>query len=449
MGIVATAITFCLLIGTFVFLGKGRRVISPVFLFLLLWFVVLLFSTLRLYNIEPASNEAYLVILLMVMSFTLGYILYEFYKRKIAKKRLLECGGGKEGVDNGQIGFNDLRIKIYLALCVLLIIFNIIDCILVLKYVSSGTPAWQVRNWSLAPFGSSNPILDRRSFLEDVFRNVVLSPLSIIIPPITAYIVFRVKNKKFRLTCLIISLLALVTASFASGGGRLGFIYYTVCFGLAFLTLGKTKSIKKSISKKMLVLIVVAISAVVGFTVFRTGVGNVAKQTYTYFAVPPTLLTKWLPEIEKSPKTYGMTSFFGVHSYVFRTADIIGAEQIVPGLYKDSFEHILDAEKFLDVGYGIANAFVTPAYYFMIDGGYIFVCLASIFFGLVSALIFWLFLEKKNILRFAVYVLVVYGVIVSFIRIQTSIPAYILAFLYIFLMFFRFSKKDKNEEKRV
>ena len=447
MGIVAAIVTFCLLVGAFIFLGKGRRIISPVFLFLVLWFIVLLFSTLRLYNIEAASNEAYLAILLMVVSFTLGYVSYEVYKRKISKKESSECKKIREDVDDGQISFKNLRIKIYLAMCILLIIFNIIDCILVLKYISNGTPAWQVRNWSLEPFGSSNPILDRRSFLEDVFRNVILSPLSMIIPPVTAYIVFRTKGKKFRLTCFIISLLVLVTSSFASGGGRLGFIYYAGCFELAFLTLRNAKSIKKNISKKMLALVAVVISAVVGFTVFRTGVGNMVKQTYTYFAVPPTLLTKWLPEIEKSPKTYGMTSFFGVHSYVFRAAEIIGAKQIVPELYEESFRHVLDAEKFLDVGYGVANAFVTPVYYFMIDGGYVFVSLASIFFGLISAWVFRLFLEKKDILRFIVYILIMYGVIVSFMRIQTSIPTYILAFMYIFLMFFRFPKKEKNEKE--
>lgn len=448
MGAVAFIITFCLLIGAFIFLGKGKRIINPLFLFLALWSVVLLFSILQLYNIDPASNEAYMAILMMIVSFTLGYVLYEVYKRKTLKNKTSTKDEDTEQVTyDERVGFKNLRVKIYLAMCVLLIIFNIIDCILVLKYISEGTPAWQVRNWSLEPFGSSNPILDRRSFFENVLRNIILAPMATLVPPVTAYIVFKAKNKKFRIACFVISLLVLITSSLAGGGGRLGFVYYIGCFGLAFLVLRTAKSRKKNISKKAIALIAAAISVVVGFTALRTGAGNVTKQAYTYFAVPPTLLTKWLPKLENTPKTYGMTSLFGVHSYVFRTLKTIGAEQVVPDMYEDSFNNVLNAEKFLNVGYGNANAFVTPIYYFVIDGGYPFVCIASLLFGLICAMVFWKFMRKKSALIFVIYILMMYGVCMSFIRIQTTSPGYVLAFVYAWLLFYNFSKKVKNAEK--
>lgn len=452
MGAIAFVITFCLLVGAFIFLGKGKRIINPLFLFLVIWSVVLLFSILQLYNIDPASNEAYLALLTMILSFTLGYVLYEVYRRKISKKKaLMKKEEVKQDIEEKQLGFKSLRVKIYLIMCILLIIFNIIDCILVIKYISEGTPAWQVRNWSLEPFGSSNPILDRRSFFENVLRNIILAPMATLVPPITAYFMFKAKDKRFRITCFVISVLVLLTSSFAGGGGRFGFIYYAGCFGLAFLTL-RTQDLKKKkvVSKRIIALVAVAISMVVGFTTLRTGIGNVTKQTYTYFAVPPTLLTKWMPKIEDSQKTYGMTTFFGAHSYVFRTLKTMGAEQAVPELYEESFNHILDAEKFQKVGYGVANAFVTPAYYFMIDGGYPFLCIVSLLFGLLCAFVFWKFMNRKSALIFVIYILMMYGVLLSFSRIQTTSPAYILAFIYAWLLFyeFKFLKKDKNAQIR-
>ena len=449
MGAIAFIITFCLLVGAFVFLGKGKRIINPLFLFLALWSVVLLFSILQLYNIDPASDEAYTALLLMIVSFTLGYVLYEVYKRKVLKKEsLVENEKPKRDAKDERLGFKNLRVKLYLIMCILLIIFNIIDCILVIKYISEGTPAWQVRNWSLEPFGSSNPILDRRSFFENVLRNIILAPMATLIPPVTSYFVFKSKDKKFRITCFVISLLVLLSSSFAGGGGRLGFIYYVGCFGLAFLTLRNRDSEKKKkgISKRAVALVVGAVSVVIGFTMLRTGVGNVAKQTYTYFAVPPTLLTKWLPEIETAPKTYGMTTFFGVHSYAFRTLKTVGAEQMVPELYEQSFDNILNTEKFLDVGYSIANAFVTPVYYLMADGGYPFVCIMSLLFGLLCAVTFWKFIKRNNALNFVVYILMMYGVFLSFSRIQTTSPAYILAFVYAWLLFYdyKFLKRDRD-----
>ena len=447
MGAIAFVITFCLLVGAFIFLGKGKRIINPLFLFLIIWSVVLLFSILQLYNIDPASNEAYLALLTMILSFTLGYVLYEVYRRKISKKKVLaKEEEAKQDIEERQLGFKSLRVKIYLIMCILLIIFNIIDCILVIKYISEGTPAWQVRNWSLEPFGSSNPILDRRSFFENVLRNIILAPMATLVPPVTAYFVFKAKNKKFKVACFVISVLVILTSSFAGGGGRLGFIYYVGCFGLAFLTLRPKNLKKKNISKKAVALVAAAVSIVVGFTALRTGVGNVTKQTYTYFAVPPTLLTKWMPKIETAPKTYGMTTFFGVHSYVFRTLKTMGAEQMVPELYEESFDYILNAEKFLNVGYSIANAFVTPVYYFIADGGYPFVCIMSLLFGLMCAMVFWKFINKRSALVFVIYILMMDGVFLSFSRVQTTSPAYILAFVYAWLLFynFKFLKKDKN-----
>lgn len=436
MGLVAFITTLLLLIGSFIYLGKGKRLTSPLFLFLALWSVILFFSILQLYNIDPASDEAYSALLLMIISFTCGYVLYDIYKKKKEKsKETLTIKEPKEEPEEKQLGFKSLRIKIYIGMCLLLILFNIIDCILVIKYTSEGTPAWQVRNWSLEPFGSSNPILDRRSFFENVLRNIILAPMATLIPPVTAYFMFKSKEKKFKMTLLAISLIVLFSSSFAGGGGRIGFIYYAGCFGLAALTLRQKNKKKKKTSKKAIVAALATIMVLVGLTSFRTGAGNIPKQIYTYFAVPPTLLSKWMPKIEDMPRTYGMTTFFGMHSYIFRSLRTIGAEQMVPSLYDESYKHITNAEKNLNVGYSIANAFVTPVYYYIIDGGYLFVCIASFVFGLISALITWLFVRRRNITNFIIYILMMYGVFLTFSRIQTTSPAYIIAFIYAWLLF--------------
>ena len=42
----------------------------------------------------------------------------------------------------------------------------------------------------------------------------------------------------------------------------------------------------------------------------------------------------------------------------------------------------------MQLGFGVGNAFVTPIYYFMIDGGIPFVCFASLAFGFVTKKIY-------------------------------------------------------------
>ena len=114
-------------------------------------------------------------------------------------------------------------------------------------------------------------------------------------------------------------------------------------------------------------------------------------------------------------------------------------DSLVPQIYNDTYLYITNAEIFKEVGYGVGNAFVTPIYYFYIDGGYFFVCLASMFFGYIVSEIFERFERNINIKSFAIYSLVTYGVFVTFMRIQTAIPAYIIAFIFIEILF----KKNK------
>ena len=187
---------------------------------------------------------------------------------------------------------------------------------------------------------------------------------------------------------------------------------------------------------------------VILFTAFRTGKGNFIKQVYTYFALPPTLLSIWLPEIENVEHTYGLLTFFGVHSYFFRALETMGLNSLVPTVYNDVYNHILNAEIFKNVGYGVGNAFVSPIYYFFIDGGYPFVCMASYFFGLLVSSFYRKFEEKIiNIKGFVVYALTTYGIFLTFMRIQTCIPAYIISFVFAyFILSDNINIQCKNEK---
>ena len=415
---------------------RKNKAISFMSLFYSLWTFILFLSTLNLYNIIKPSDEAYMLIILMLIFFGVGYLLscYIFKSKNFEKKDKKEY---------------TLRFKPFYLLCGFIILFNVIDIIMIIIQLTKGTPMWQIRNWSLEPVGSSNPILDRRSFLEDIIRNIILGPFSITVPPVTAFYFFYSKDKKNKYILLVTSIIILITNSLAGGGGRLGLIYYLMCFILVGAIIHRNKekqNILKPQNKKLLMIIFVsAILLMILATVIRTGFGNVIKQIYTYFALPPTLLSVWLPDIKNLPHTYGLTSFFGIHSYIFRVLETIGAKVLVPPIYYETFQNILNAEIFQEVGYGIANAFVTPVYYFYIDGGYPFVVLASFFFGFLVSYLFKKFEANINIKSSLVYTLIMYGVLLTFSRIQTAVPSYIIAFI---ITCFMFKSKEKVEVKK-
>ena len=445
MNIIALIISILLLIGC-IFYYRKRNAISPMVIFFLLWTFILILSNLNLYGIYKPSFQAYLLITLMLLFFSIGVVFnIVIKKQKVKKAKHLQSDKKYKKIE--------LRYKIYYLLCFFIIFLYIIDIILIIQELQKGTPLWQIRNWTLEPVGSDNPILNRRSFLESIIRNIILSPFEMIIPPITAFYFFNEENKRRKYVLFGVSLLVLITSSIAGGGGRLGFIYYIGCFILVLFIVYKNNNSsfekKKKYKKIIGTFLIIGVLFVAIYTIVRTGFGNIIKQTYTYFALPPTLLSIWLPDLENIKHTFGLTTFFGIHSYFFRVLDTIGLDFLVPQIYNDTYMHILDAEIFKQVGYGVANAFVTPIYYFYIDGGYPFVCIASIFFGYLVSSLYENFEKEIDARSFVIYALVMYGVFISFIRIQTAIPSYIISFILAIFLLKSQKNKNKKEKKEV
>jgi len=432
MKIIVTFISLIFLL--FFIFKKKENNINPFLVFYALWTLILFLSLFNLYGIKEPSDESYFLLLLMEVFFFTGYALrhYSHFLQHKNKFSQVKC-----------------RYKIIYILIIISLIINLLDCFLVIKNYVSGVPMWQIRNWILEPVGSINPILSRRSFLEEALRTIILTPFNLVLYPLSFYCLFFDKNKKIKISIIILSFLVLLTSSIGGGGGRLGFIYYFGCLLCTFILYYNqnkiTADIKnklKQMTKYIMLLMLVLLIIIVGMTAIRTGPGHFFKQFYTYFALPPTLLTVWLSTIKTMPLTYGMLTTFGIHSYFFRFLEKIGLKALIPNVYYNSYQYILNAEIFKNVGYGQANAFVTPIYYFMLDGGYLFVCLGSFLFGFLVEHFYRKFSENVNIKTFVMYMLILYGIFVSFMRIQTSIPTYIISFLMLFLLFE--NKKSKK-----
>lgn len=451
MDVVATIICFmfCLI----AFIKDYKKIfITPLMLFYGLWSFVLFLSSLNLYNITKVSNEAYFLITIMLICFFVGYILSDRIKIKI-KIKSKPIKNIEKKISNNKKNQINIRMIIFYLVSGLIILFNLIDIYLVIIESNKGIPMWQIRNWQLAPYGTNNPILSRRSFMEEVVRSMICAPFQILIPPIVAYNFFNSQKKKKKIILLIISLMVIITSSIAGGGGRFGIIYYIGCFFLAFYIkirdVNTSKSTVKKFKRIMMIICVLALIVLIGNTTLRTGKGNFLKQIYKYFAISPSLLTVWLPEIKNADYTYGLVSFFGIHTYFFRTLDTLGLDILVPNIYNQASTYILKAENFRDIGYGNANAFVTPIYYFMIDGGYVFVCLASLFFGIITQKYTKKFEKNINIKSFIYYILMMYAVFLSFIRIQTTAPSFFIAIIFTIILFYKkdnfFDDISKNE----
>lgn len=458
MGILTFFIALGLLVANIIFEVKNKentKIINPNIVFFGLWTFILFLAVLNLYGLYKPSAEAYFLIMLMLVFYAIGNCIFKVLKEKRKKennKENIEITKNTENKDENiekvenkeqkEEKFWNYSFIVILVLCIIDILLLLIDCYIVIKNYASGVPMWKIRRWRMETFATANnPLLNRRSFLEETFRNVIINPFETILTPIAAYYFFNKKGKK-KYILVSFSLIILVLSSLAGGGGRLGYMYYFGCYLLSYVCMFKnnkdvSEETKQKYKKVLYILLILGVAVVILFTAIRTNM-SFFKQVYKYFALPPTLLSEWLPKIKEVPHTYGMLTTFGVHSYFFRFLEAANLQFLIPSVYNNAYQQLLNAEDFIQSGFGIANAFVTPIYYFFIDGGYIFVCLASMVFGFLVTYVYDKVCKNIEIKSFIIYTLIIYGVFLTFMRIQTCIPSYIISYVLVFLIF----KKD-------
>lgn len=391
---------------------------NPFVLYYSLWTGILFLSAMGLYNIYTPSDNTYMLITLMNVCFFFGALV------KLPKRKQV-------GISNANLILND---KLIIGLVAINLLVQSVDFANAVRALLDGTPWWQVRQMAYAVYDINT---NSDQLLMEIFNNVIRAPFTDIIVPITAYLLFNEPKKKITKILIVQLMVSTVLSSIAGGGGRLGYIYIIECFILAFLWFGKgiSKAFYKKYKKKIWLLAIASVSAIIVVTSLRVGVDAIFKQIYTYFALSPTLLDVNLEQLKNSEHTYGMLTLFGIHSYFFRALDIIGLSALVPEVYYKAYEYILNANLFKQVGFGTANSFVSPVYYFYLDGGASFVGGASFAFGVIISNIYHCWKSNMNIKNFCYYILVMNAIFLTFMRIQTTIPSYIISFFMVSFLF--------------
>ena len=409
---------------------RKSKYLNPSSVFYGIWIIIILFSNMNLYGLIKPSNNVFFALFLMFAFYFFGTMIGNIKIKTQNKKK-----------EYNNFEFNT---KLIYILSVFLIFFLLKDSVTVLSKLKSGIKMWKIRDAGMEAFDAENG----GSIIIEAFRNAILSPFSSVLTACTAYITFNSPKNKYKKKFLFITLSILLLTAFSSGGGRLLFIYYVGCFIISFFVAYADKKVDLTILRKykknIKKIIICGFGAVILFTSLRTST-SFFKQAYTYFAIPPTLLNAWMPIIEKEPKTYGMLTFFGVHSYIFRFLDIIGFDFLVPNVYDTAYQYALNVAINKNIGYRLLNGFVTPIYYFYLDGGYFGICIFSTIFGFIVRKMFNKIKKNMNIKNFVKYALIIYGLFISFIRVQTCIPSYIICFIMVEFIVKTKKGSDLNE----
>ncbi|MDP4467182.1 O-antigen ligase [Lacticaseibacillus paracasei] len=432
MGLMSVIFSAALLIMSAVFYKRGLT--HPVVCFFFVWLMVCIFSVFQNTIYHP-SEQTYELIIIMLLFFFVGS-LATFLPQIRWSAEDLEV--------HHDVNKDDVAFGLLYVLLIAYILVSLVDSLIIVRNFMEGTQLWVMRGWRMATYGvDSNPVVDRQSFIEVFIRAVVLYPFQNMIAPLAAYLYFHSELRRKHRTFLVLAIVSLVLTVIATGGSRNTIVYFVACFVLYYL-LSRNKSKKTQSARKprsiwrtvgIIGVLAAGVFVILAVTNARTTL-SLEANIVSYIGISPTLLSLHLPQIYVSRHTYGLLTFFGFVTYPFRLLQQVGLDSFVPRAYTDAFQQMLNAQQFISVNSSelVRNAYVTPIYYFLIDGGTPFLVFMSLLFGAVLGQFSRAFFRGFTLRSFVYYALIMQAILFSFIQVPTVQPSFVFSMLYAWIL---------------
>ena len=414
----------------FIIIGKLRvgRYSNPLTYYLIFWVFWIIVGYFNIYDLYIISKSTYLMILLNILGFSIGFILFINLK-KIGKDNMIE------------INIDYFKKKI----TGLLVIINIILLYYLNKY-NNLVDILSVEERRMITF-KQGYLFD--SYLENLFYTNVIR-LMIYILMLIIFYNFIINNKK-DVNLLLLSIAIFVSS--AIGNGRMlifdAVLYiFLIYVYRIFINNNRIrhKIEREKINKKKKImfffLACVAIYAVTKSSANRLGLDKMTievfgdmiayniEQGIIYFTGPFVALDQFFQNNLGEPYLYGVgrATLAGVDEIIWNIFNILGIEYVsgnaIVGNITGPNIYIGNAQQF--------NAFFTSVMNFYVDAGVMGVGLFSAIQGASLATAVNYFCRNKNIFSYSLMVFLSYGSIVSAYRFPSSLRTYLIIVILIF-----------------
>ena len=410
-----------------------RYPFHPVFFFCLVWISITIFASMRLYGLFEVSERIWMYVLLGEIAFCVPFLF----------KPVSFCVGNHFKYNkNAVVGYNYQLLD---AAIVLLLIMNTYELYGAILQYASGMDMAQVR---AAYFGYGE--MASNTALKTVLHSYITGPLELLIKPLILVDFFLGSKNKKRLLAMIY---IVITNIFISGG-RFEIAYLIVQFSVIYLY--SIDELKKYFSlafvkrnkRKIILISLIGIGFIVLIVKARGANDSLWETVYLS-------LEQSLPNCEyrilrfdgaNVGYFYGLVSFRGILNPILFVLKQIGilpypARYLLAGDY-------MNAQDYVQVGLKLwTNAYVTPLYYFYIDGGVLGIIIGMLFFGTFSKSVYKRFIERANLKDIVLYLLIINALIAMMHNYcLTADNNYVLAMIYSsFFLSSKYAKVYKEE----
>ena len=420
------AVITCLILAIFGMI-ICKRWFNPVTLFSALWCVIFFLASMELYNLNEAADSTYYNMLLGMITFSIGFYFWYIVRRKFTFSFKLYS-------NSTYVKEYEINYKLLYFVCYTIILFNLSTFISSISVLFSGGGLDAIR------YIAQNSNTSASRTISNVINNLIVSPFSLAILPITAMdIIAGKRDKKLILFTIIIILTKLL-----GDGGRAQALYFIIHLVIIFLFLRKNLDIRISKrTKRILMMIMTGIVVVITIASLSRSGGNLRRFTYYYFSMQLTMFEQWTEEIG-GLMGYGEGSLNGLmfpFIYIFKNIFKLSYPEHWNAIYE--LIQRTDSEwKIIAGQYIKANAYVSLFWFFYLDARVWGIGLLSGLYGMFCGGKFADVIKRPSLKVICIYSFVLQGLLFSFVRFQFATMAYALGFIY--LCFLGFKKKKIN-----
>lgn len=414
MGFFLTILFF--LIAYISYFANDKR-ITHAFIFPFLWGIIMLAESFHFFGLYKSNVITYVVILVGVVSFSGGSLLF---------RRVVPYYAKNETEVEYQI--QGRTFSFFLVVTILLLLY---PAILNLKALIAG-------DVSMAMI---------RSSFGNVYQNVALAllynyialPFAITCLPIWAVLLVSKATKKTKIVySFLVFVVILEKIIMDAGRGILLYSFAMLFFAYKlFLPRNASKVLRAKLRKTLIWSLISVVIIYMLITLARGSEGsNIWRQLYMYICGCVPFLDSNLQAVSQNRHyLFGAGGFHGVLQLVFTFLDnlrllvypnfMIRADE----LYNATLiaRSISPTDTF--------NAYATAFYNVYLDGGLVTVFIEMLLYGAASRVIYNAVQRERNNYRMrAIYVFILYGIAFSFIRFQFVLSRNVIAILFIMLV---------------
>ncbi|HFU3970355.1 TPA: O-antigen polymerase [Streptococcus suis] len=392
----------------------SKTLLNPIVMFLCLWSVILLFSSLGLYNMNKVSEKTYILILLGIIAFVIGGVI---------SFSLLSVNGSIQKNIQLNLNYNHSIARICLGISFIGMLYLFLTS---LQLLLQGYNLNQIHNMFYG-YGEHSMLL---SDTVHAIINWICLPLLYVS---LFYASINIFNRKysyfFILTFFTLFLYLIGNASRV----MLGIVAINFLILMKFYNINLSKKFKKKIRQAIILFVLFFIFLTLSR--INTQNSNNVNSLYAYFTIPVNLFDYWINWFDSvgAEHTNGGAFVFGFLSWINFFMEKIGINFLN---YNTISEYIMATQnRWINVFPGKSyNAFVTMFYYFYMDLGSLGIVIGSSLFGFISYYTYFYSVKIRNANNLLYYLFIVQCILTSFVRWQIGSVSFVVELIAIMMI---------------